>query len=255
MIARSISPLQQFFAWSVILIAGLLAGCHAANDPAAPGEQSAKTAAATTVDDTSDSAIASAQYPQGATVIAAVGDSITYGYGTWKGGYPAKLQDKLLAAGYQAVVINAGISGEASPSTDARFLRAIAGAKIVLLMIGTNDIFSPDECPAGRCRTLEHIASMLDKAIISGMTPVVGTVIREQPYEMYMTWNMEIEALNAEIKRVAAERGVAVVDTFAAVLEHGGQSLYLDHHHLTDDGNDILAQHWFDALLEHKLIQ
>ena len=96
---------------------------------------------------------------------------------------------------------------------------------------------------------------MLDKAIISGITPVVGTVIREQPYEMYITWNMEIEALNAEIKRVAAERGVAVVDTFAAVLEHGGQSLYLDHHHLTDEGNDILAQHWFDALLEHKLIQ
>lgn len=188
------------------------------------------------------------------TVIVAVGDSITYGWGTFTGGYPAKLQEKLLAAGYNTEVINAGVSGEVSPATDERFLTAIAEADIVLLMIGTNDIFSPDQCPQKKCETLRHIESMLDKAIKAGVKPVVSTIIREQPYEVYLKWNLDIEVLNEQIKQSAATKKTPVVDSFLAIIEHGDRELYLDHHHMNDEGNEVLAQHWFDGLVENKFV-
>ena len=189
------------------------------------------------------------------TVIVAVGDSITYGWGTSTGGYPAKLQEKLLAAGYHTEVINAGVSGEASPTTDERFLSAIAGADIVLLMIGTNDIFSPDQCPQKKCETLRHIESMVDKALKAGVKPMVSTIIREQPYEVYLKWNLDIEVLNEQIKQSAAVKKAPVVDSFLAIIEHGDRELYLDHHHMNDKGNEVLAQHWFERLVENKFVR
>lgn len=189
------------------------------------------------------------------TVIVAVGDSITYGWGTWTGGYPAKLQEKLLAAGYNTNVVNAGISGEASPSTDERFLSAIDGADIALIMIGTNDEFSPDLCPDKKCNTLLHIESMIDKAIKAGVKPVVGTIIHEQPYEVYLTWNWDIDALNEQIKTSAAKRKVPVADTLLAILQNGDRELYLDRHHLIDQGNEVLAQCFFDTLTQNKLVR
>ncbi len=191
------------------------------------------------------------------TVIVAVGDSITSGWGTFTGGYPAKLQDMLLAAGYKTEVMNAGVAGEASPATDERFSDAIVGADIALIMIGTNDVFSPDLCPDKKCETLRHIESMIDKASKAGVKPVVGTVIHEQPYEMYLTWNWDIDALNEQIKLSAAKRKTPIADTLLAFLqyEEGDRVLYLDRHHPTEKGNDVLAQCWFDALLQNNLVQ
>lgn len=191
------------------------------------------------------------------TVIVAVGDSITSGWGTWTGGYPAKLQETLLAAGYNAEVVNAGVAGEASPATDERFLSAIAGADIALILIGTNDEFSPDLCPDSKCNTLLHIESMMDKAIKAGVKPVVGTIIHEQPYEVYLTWNYDIDALNEQIRLSAAQRKVAVADTLLAFLqyEEGDRVLYFDRHHPTEEGNAVLAQCFFNALVENKLVR
>ena len=80
----------------------ILAGCQDATSPKGSGlliEKQRQTGATQLSDDTSDSEIVSPQYPKGTTVIVAVGDSITYGWGTWTGGYPTKLQAKLLADG------------------------------------------------------------------------------------------------------------------------------------------------------------
>ena len=217
---------------TILLFSGWLVGCNSGDSP------------------TDSSKIEPA-------VIVAVGDSITSGWGTWTGGYPAKLQETLLAAGYNAEVVNAGVAGEASPATDERFLSAIAGADIALILIGTNDIFSPDECPDKECETLSHIESMMDKAIKAGVKPVVGTIIHEQPYESYLTWNAEIDTLNEQIKLSAAKRKIPVADTLLAFLQNaeGDRVLYLDHHHPTEEGNEVLAQCFFDALVENKLVR
>jgi len=216
----------------IFLVSGWLIGCNSGDSPTDPATLEP-------------------------TVIVAVGDSITSGWGTWNGGYPAKLQETLLAAGYKTEMVNAGVPGEASPATDERFLSAIAGADIALIMIGTNDEFSPDLCPDSKCETIRHIESMMDKAIKAGVKPVVGTVIHEQPYEMYLTWNYDIDILNEQIKASAAKRKVAVADTLLAFLqyEEGDRVLYLDRHHPTEEGNDVLAQCFFDALEQNKLVR
>ncbi len=224
----------KIFRWVVMifLFAGWLIGCNSGDSPTDPATLEP-------------------------TVIVAVGDSITSGWGTFTGGYPAKLQEMLLAAGYKTEVMNAGVAGEASPATDERFSDAIAGADIALIMIGTNDEFSPDQCPNNKCETLRHIESMMDKAIKAGVTPVVGTVIHEQPYEVYLTWNWDIDILNEQIKLSAAKRKTPVADTLLAFLqyEEGDRVLYLDRHHPTEKGNEVLAQCWFDTLVNNKLVR
>ncbi len=74
-------------------------------------------------------------------VIAAVGDSLTEGYGVdEEKAYPALLEKKLRASGHDYTVINAGISGETSSGTLSR-VRWILTLKpdIVILETGAND--------------------------------------------------------------------------------------------------------------------
>ena len=74
-------------------------------------------------------------------VIAAVGDSLTEGYGVdEEKAYPALLEQKLRASGHNYSVINAGISGETSSGTLSR-VRWILALKpdIVILETGAND--------------------------------------------------------------------------------------------------------------------
>jgi acyl-CoA thioesterase-1 len=74
--------------------------------------------------------------------IVALGDSLTAGLGVDENqAYPAQLERKLLAHGYNIKVINAGISGETSSGTLSRIDWIISALKpdIVILVIGAND--------------------------------------------------------------------------------------------------------------------
>ena len=74
--------------------------------------------------------------------IAAVGDSLTAGYGVDESeAYPALLEAKLLADGYPFKVVNAGVSGETSSGTLSRIHWVISSLKpdIVILETGPND--------------------------------------------------------------------------------------------------------------------
>ncbi|MGB3209766.1 MAG: arylesterase [Desulforhopalus sp.] len=73
--------------------------------------------------------------------IVAVGDSLTAGYGVNESlSYPAVLEKKLQAAGYNYRVVNAGVSGETSSGALSR-MEWILTLKpdIVLLVTGAND--------------------------------------------------------------------------------------------------------------------
>ena len=73
----------------------------------------------------------------------AFGDSITVGYGDdpGQGGYPARLQRWLRQRGYDATVVNEGVSGEATPEALARIDGVLdQGGDYLILMEGTNDI-------------------------------------------------------------------------------------------------------------------
>jgi acyl-CoA thioesterase I len=74
-------------------------------------------------------------------VIAAVGDSLTAGYGLDESeAYPALLEKRLQAAGYDFKVINAGISGETTSGTRSRINWVLKlNPDIVILETGAND--------------------------------------------------------------------------------------------------------------------
>ncbi len=76
-----------------------------------------------------------------AGVIAAVGDSLTEGYGVpEEAAYPALLEKKLRTAGHPFEVINAGISGETSSGALSRIQWVLTlQPDIVILETGAND--------------------------------------------------------------------------------------------------------------------
>ena len=176
--------------------------------------------------------------------IVAVGDSITYGVGSSSGvGYPPRLEARLWKAGKNATVVNAGIPGEKSPDTDKRFKSTIQGADIVLLMIGTNDVSNSGICNGAPCLSDTHIASMLDKALAAGVTPIVSTIIPFSGYES----DTAVRELNSKIKAVASERGVSVVDNYQR-FSSVGFSYYDNRLHPNDEGYEIMAEEWYKTV-------
>ena len=251
-------PLWMFIGWVTIIV--LIFGCEhpSSTNPVetkvvVDGEGETEEQLA---DDTSGSEIESTQYPEGTVVIVAIGDSITYGQGSSRGGYPPMLQEKLLAAGYAVVVLNAGISGERTYSTHQRWLQEIANADITLIMIGINDLLNPSHCADPYdCQTIEYIEAMINEALISKKIPVVSTVTPAQNSGSRAWVNPDIRSLNVQIKSLATQYAIPLVDNYEAIRDNGGDALYSDHTHFTDTGYDIIAQQWFNAIVNGNLIE
>ena len=240
----------------IILCVGLaltFPGC--ANDSSSPTSEThyAQKGPGQPADDTTGSDISSPNhYPPGTIVIAAIGDSITYGRGSTVGGYPPMLEQKLRAAGYNVVVLNEGVPGEISPETEERFLEVIANVDAALLMIGINDIINP----RGDYSTIALIERMLDQAIISKTVPVASTVTPASSESDYAWINPRVDGLNYEIEQAVAARSpkAYLADNHAAILANGGDTLYADRIHFTDQGYNVIADEWFRVLTEQKIL-
>lgn len=179
-----------------------------------------------------------------ASIVVAIGDSITYGRGSSVGGYPAYLEAKLLQNGYDADVINKGVGGEVSSETDSRFSSEISGADVVLLLIGTNDIMG-GSCDMASCSTILHISSMLDKALSAGVRPIVSTVIPARSTSIYGGFNDDIRWLNDQIRSLAAQKGVRYIDSY---LLFSSDAYFSDDIHPNDAGYERMAIEWAGAM-------
>ena len=93
------------------------------------------------------------------TLIVALGDSLTEGFGVAKEeAYPHLLEQKLLQKGHAVKVINAGISGSTSASAASRLRWYIrTNPDIVIIALGGNDGL--------RGLSVEHMKSKLAEAI------------------------------------------------------------------------------------------
>ena len=109
----------------MIIMLWLVAGCGGAATPPSPTTASPATPTITAVDGT----------------IVAMGDSLTEGLGVETAqAYPAQLERKLQAAGYNYAVINAGVSGETSSGALERIDWVLTlKPDIVILATGGND--------------------------------------------------------------------------------------------------------------------
>jgi acyl-CoA thioesterase-1 len=95
--------------------------------------------------------------------IAAVGDSLTAGFGVDEASaYPARLERKLHDGGYHYRVINAGVSGETSSGARSRIEWVITSLKpdIVILETGANDGLRGID-PRVLETNLDHICTVL----------------------------------------------------------------------------------------------
>lgn len=193
--------------------------------------------------------------PSGALMaIAALGNSNTSG--ERRNNYPDKLEAKFRSKGYNVIVHNDGIPGEQSPATENRFARVIQDVDVVLLMIGTNDIVVPGSCPRPyNCNTIGNIESMLDTALSQGKIPVVSTVPPPRPTDRYAWADSDVRRLNSQIKQLAARKHVVVVDNYQAIRDNGDNSLFSDRLHFNSRGYKIIADEWYRALINHKIVK
>ncbi len=192
-------------------------------------------------------------YNENTVIIAAVGDSITYGKNSLVGGYPSMLESKLRNAGYNVRVKNKGVPAARTQETDANFDRFVNGANIVLIMIGTNNVIDAYGCPASLyCYASAHIRSMVNKARQLGITPLVSTVPPILSSSSYNWANSHVRQLNAQIY---SEAGTTIVNNYNAILSQGGDGLFSDALHFNDRGYEVIAREWYNALVSGGFIK
>ncbi len=104
-----------------------------------------------------------------------LGDSLTAGLGLLEHqAYPALLQEKLRADGYQWDVVNAGVSGDTSAAGLQRVDWALeqGDVRIVILELGANDGLRglpPKEMKANLARTIEAAQRKGAAVLLAGM--------------------------------------------------------------------------------------
>lgn len=224
----------------------ILVSCEGSKHPTAPilsDEKQTQLASAQPSDDTLGSGIA--------VVIAAAGDSITYGDGSFVGGYPAILEKKLRAAGYNVIVRNEGIPGAHAWEVSADFSDIIDGADVVLIMVGTNDLGSLGT--SGDSEPVDYIESMIDRAQRVNTVPIVSTVTPQ--FGCLVDYDSRIRNLNAQIYALAAWQDIQLVDNYQAIFDYGGSILYSDCVHFNDQGYNVIAEQFYNAIVANTLIR
>jgi lysophospholipase L1-like esterase len=189
----------------------------------------------------------------------AFGDSITAGDGdeTGRGGYPPRL-DGLLDANVNPFsdVYNEGDPGETTAGGVNRIDQVLQQnrSRYILIMEGTNDVFNHFSVNT----SIFNLSTMVDKSLAFGTIPVLGTIIplRNLPGDPPTDpGNVATMTLNNAIKQLAQDKGITMVDQFQAFINYPNYqyTLFSDRHHPNAQGYDVIADTWFDGLLDTRL--
>ncbi len=132
-------------------------------------------------------------------IILAFGDSLTEGYGLNKSqAYPAELQKKLDASGYQYRVVNAGISGDTSSGGATRIdkaLRDFPTTKIMILELGANDMLRAKDLR----ETRQNLAQIIEKSQAKKMKIILAGM--EAPTNLGEDYQRDFHNLFTELTR------------------------------------------------------
>jgi acyl-CoA thioesterase-1 len=145
--------------------------------------------------------------PPAGLLIVAMGDSLTEGLGVeMADAYPAQLERKLRDAGYDASVVNAGVSGETSSGALSRVDWVLRQKPdIVILATGGNDGLRGID-PALTARNIDQIVEKLQAA---------GAVVVLPGMEMVQNMGAEYtEKFHAIYPDVAGRRGAILMPFF-----------------------------------------
>lgn len=162
---------QRYMAAVAVLQALLLAGCDRPASPPPPGEPAGK-----------ENIVAEAARPRGEErLILAFGDSLYAGYKLGRGeSLPDQIQNRLRAAGINATIVNAGVSGDTTATARQRLSFALNNLSrtpdLIILGFGGNDVLR--QLPPSETRA--NLVAMLDVMKQRGV-PVVLTGMRAPP--------------------------------------------------------------------------
>lgn len=207
-----------------------LGACSANNSSTAPGG-------------TAPQAAAPAQPPPAKSVakIVAFGDSLTAGYGLSESeSYPALLEKKLKADGFNYEVVNAGVSGDTSAGGLRRIDWALEGdVKLVILELGANDILRGQPIPAMR----QNLAKIIERIQARGATVLLAGM--EAPTSSGVEYRKDVHEAFTSLAR---EYGVAYLP-FLLDRVAGIDSLnQRDGIHPNAEGARIVAENVYQAL-------
>lgn len=168
--------------------------------------------------------------------IVALGDSLLAGYGLRpEQAYPPRLEAALRAAGVNAFVVNAGVSGDTTADGLARidFTLGSATPDLVLLSLGGNDMLR-GLSPAQTRANLEAILTKLDqrhvKVVLLGMmaAPNMGADYAR--------------AFDAIYPALAKKHHAALVPFFMAPINGKAGMQLPDHIHPTPEGVEAMVK-------------
>ena len=187
----------------------------------------------------------------------AYGDSITQGYpeittpgdGKRIGGYEPKLEKLGKGPSQELIVWNYGVGGENTEGGLKRMDKVLRrntvtakNAKLVLLMEGTNDIFS-----LSRSTTYVNLRAMIDKIRRFKLTPILATLTPDtRPgfdvgKAINTTYNRVIRT------KIAPQKKVKLVETYNPLFSTW-EALTVDLLHPNDAGHRRIAKIWFDTI-------
>jgi lysophospholipase L1-like esterase len=143
--------------------------------------------------------------------------------------------------------INRGISGQTTPQMVLRFHQDVIALqpKAVVILAGTNDI-AGNTGPMTLEETEANIAAMAEMASANQIRIVLCSLLPayDYPWQPGLTPAPKIDAINAWIKKYAAEHGYVYVDYHSAMKDaRDGLATNLSHDgvHPTQAGYDIMA--------------
>jgi lysophospholipase L1-like esterase len=183
-----------------------------------------------------------AQEEPAKTRIVAFGDSITEGFGQTP--YSVFLQQILNSNDCNSVVINEGLPGESSFDGAIRIDSVLAkhSPQYIIIMEGANDARNGVSSRI----TAAALGTMMDKASRAGTKPIVGGITPNT--ETGQENPLIPSEFNPLIIQEASRRNITYVDTYEPLRGTNWSSYNIDGLHLSDSGNNILANEFNKVL-------
>lgn len=182
----------------------------------------------------------------GTTTIAAFGDSLFSGYGiSPQYAFPQRLEQRLLAKGYDVRVLNLGVSGDTSAGGLARVDHVIAQKPdIVILELGGNDLLRALP-PAA---TQDNLDAILQKLTAARIQVVLTGHVAPLNYGRQFA-----DAYNAVFPALSAKYGVALYPSMLSGVVGHAELMQADGVHPNAQGVDVMVGNllpWITRLLK-----
>ncbi|MFY9608353.1 MAG: arylesterase [Blastocatellia bacterium] len=173
--------------------------------------------------------------------IVAFGDSLTAGYGlSESASYPALLQKKVAADGFEYDVVNAGVSGDTSAGGLRRIDWALEGdVRIVILELGANDILRG--LPVNQMK--KNLSEIIERAQSRGARVVLAGM--EAPTNTGAEYRREVHQAYTDLAR---EHQIALIPFFLEGVAGIDSLNQGDGIHPTAEGTKIVAETVYRSL-------